>query len=375
MDGPATVNVDERRTVVTLGRALQHVLRGRRQPLLRVLLRVVAAAVLLRAATLEVVRGREEHRAVDERRYAAEHEDGPRDEDDDGPRGTKAVVEAALEDVAELHGEEREGAVREDDAPPRDAELRELLRAPEDREEREHDPADAHAPEDVRRAEADRVDELACDRDLGEVVACSVGYQRGEVGAVDEQREAALAERRQDVPCREGDKAVGCAMEEEAYEEAEGDHRREGQADDAHGDRKGTGDEGEAGKVWSKGTSEETTAGRRCNHGNGGDDPDRHDFAEVFGLLSEEEIENTECGEPGDSSIEPPEPIEGEQEAVVRAWMPIPDDILQSKSDSFRAYRDDDSLTTAASIRPAPPTARKPEKELFVGSVMCVRAS
>ena len=288
--------------------------------------------VLLLTAALEVRRGREEHRAGDEGGDAAEDEQRPRDEDEDGPGCAEAVVEPALEDVAELDGEEGKGAVREDNAPPGDAELGELLHAAEDGEEGEEDPGDAHAPEDVGGAETDGENHLACEGDLREVVAHCIRYELGEVGAVDQEGETALSEGREDVEGGESDETLGCAVQKETHEETKGDHGREGEPDDAHGHRKRRGDQSEPGELGVEGGGNETTASGRGDHGDTGDDPDGHDLSEILCFLAEDEEDDTKGGEPGDECVEPPETVHGEQEAVPRARMPVAYDVLTRAS-------------------------------------------
>ena len=92
---------------------------------------------------------RQEHRAVDKRRDAADEKSRPHHEHDDRPRGSEPFVEAVLEHIAQLHRAEREYAVREDDGPVDDGEVRQLVRAPPDGEHGHHDPRDAGAPKDV----------------------------------------------------------------------------------------------------------------------------------------------------------------------------------------------------------------------------------
>lgn len=258
----SAVGIHECRAVVAFGRVR---LRRCRPSHSELLLRCggggVRLVVLLLAAVLKVRGRREEHCAGDECGNAAQHEHSPGDEDEDRPGGAEAVVEAALEDVAKLDGEEGEGAVREDNAPPGDAELGQLLHAAEDGEEGEHDPGDAHAPEDVCAAEADGEDHLACERDLGEVVSHGVGDQLGQVGAIDEEGEATLAEGRERVEGGEGDETLGRAVQEETHEEAEGDHSREGQSNDTHRNGKGGGNQRESGEFRVKRSGNKTTTG------------------------------------------------------------------------------------------------------------------
>lgn len=254
------VSIHERRAIVAFRRVRRR--RDNRELLLRCCDGGgVHLVVFLLAVVLEVRGRREEHRAGDEGGDAAQHEHGPGDEDEDGPGGAEAMVEAALEDVAELDGKEGKGAVREDNAPPGDAELGQLLHAAEDGEEGEHDPGDAHAPKDVCTAEADGEDHLACERDLGEVVSHGVGNQLGQVGAIDEEGEATLAEGRERVEGGKGDETLGRAVQEETHEEAERDHSREGQSNDTHRNGKGGGNQRESGEFRVKRSGNETTTG------------------------------------------------------------------------------------------------------------------
>lgn len=268
-----------RRLVVVCVCVRVDVVGGGVEELLGVLvLAVVLLDVLELLRLLRRRRRGNEHGAVDEGGYAADHEGGPRHADDDGPGSAEAVEEAALEHVAELDGEQRKGAVWEDDGPVVDPEPGDLPEAAGDRKGGHHDPGDAHAPEDVGRGEAEGIHELARDGGLREVGAAPVGDESGEVRAVDEQGEPALAEGCEGVEGAEDGHGIRSAVEEDAEEQAEGDHGGEAQADETHGESEACGDECEIREFGGEAACEETTACGGGDEGYDGDDPDGHEF-------------------------------------------------------------------------------------------------
>ena len=88
------------------------------------------------------------------------------------PCGADDAEDGAVQDLGELHAQEGEHPVRENEAPVRHRE-REAARARDvrDRDEREQDPREAHAPERVCAEEAAREDHLAREREHRERVA------------------------------------------------------------------------------------------------------------------------------------------------------------------------------------------------------------
>lgn len=116
-----------------------------------------------------------------------------------------------------------------------------------DRDDGEQDPRDAHREEDVRPKEASREDHLAGKRDSRELLSHMQRQELGEVLAVDEEREPALAERAEGDERGENEGGVGRPVGDEA-EEVDGDHHeREAEPDDDHGEGEGGGEERDCG--------------------------------------------------------------------------------------------------------------------------------